>query len=101
MFLDDFIDIIRACRRSRVKLRVYDALKVRGVATVMELADAAKTTADRVLLVMHGDDRRWRRPTGLVPLRVAELRETTDGGTYAITIRGARAHAEVHERLTR
>lgn len=84
-----------------MKLRAYDALKRLGVAPVSELADAAKTTPDRILAVMMGDGEDYRNDTSLVALRVAEPRETSGGLAFALTIRGNGAHGLVRARLAR
>lgn len=101
MRLDDVMDIVRACRRSRVKYRVYGALIVLRIATPAELADKAKTTPERVHQVMIGDGTDYRRRSSLLALRVSERRGDADGDAYAITVRGDEAFALVKDRLER
>lgn len=101
MRLDDVLDIISACRRSRVKYRVYRALRELGVATAAELADKAKTTVERVYQVMVGDGDDYRRDTSLLAIRVAELRGLADVEAFAMTIRGSEAFPLVEDRLER
>lgn len=99
--LDDLLDIIRACRRSRVKYRVYRALHELGIATPAELADKAKTTVDRVYQVMVGDDGDYRRETSLLAIRVAEHRGLDGVEAFTLTTRGIEAFADIRERLER
>lgn len=101
MRLDEIIDIIRACRRSRVKLRTYDALKELVVATPAELADRARTTPERILAVMLGDGKDYRADTALVTIGVAEPRGAILGEAFALTTRGEAAHQLVRARLAR
>lgn len=101
MRINDVLDIIRACRRSRVKYRTYRALHKLGIATPAELADEAKTTVERVYQVMVGDGGDYRRDTSLVAVRVAELWRSADAEAFSLTTRGADAFGLVRDRLER
>lgn len=93
------LDVIRACRRSRIKVRVYAALRSLGVALPAELADAANTTIRRVHAVMHGDGENFRHDTALVVLGVGEPVETQQGAAYALTSFGHEAWPAVSARV--
>lgn len=95
----DIMDILKACRRSRVKVRVYRGLVDLHLALIPELADFAQTTPDRVHAVLHGDGRKYRRETSLVSLGVARSEKTPRGPAYTLTHRGESAWAPVSARL--
>ena len=101
MRIDDVLDIISACRRSRVKYRVYRALRDLRVATAGELADKAKTTVERVFQVMLGDGRDYRHDTSLLSIHVAEQRALAGVEAFAVTVRGTEAFPLVEDRLER
>lgn len=101
MDIFDWLPIVSACRRSRVKFRVYDAVIILRVGLVPEIADKARTTPGRVLQVMLGDGKDYRHDSALLTLGVAEARETPAGFAYAVTPRGDEAFAAVRERLNR
>lgn len=98
MHIRELLDIIRACRRSRVKFRTYRALQKLKVATAAELADEADTTIERIHQVMIGDGHEYRRDTSLFALRVAEA---CGLDAFALSPRGASAFDLVRERLER
>lgn len=95
----DILDILKACRRSRVKVRVYRALVVLKIALLAELAAYAQTTPERVRAVLYGDDRHFRRGSALIALGVAREEKRPEGEAYAITLRGQAAWEPVMTRL--
>lgn len=99
--MDELLDILKACRRSRVKVRVWRGLKALKIAVLPELAEFAQTTPDRVLAVLYGDDRRYKRKSALLTLGIAREHARGTEPAFAITLRGEAAFEPVMERLRR
>ena len=99
--LADILDILKACRRSRTKVRVYRALFELRSALPAELAHFAQTTPERVLGVLYGDDVKFRRRTSLVALGVARPDPDKRGDYYSITLHGDAAFEPVMARLAK
>ena len=99
--LADILDILKACRRSRVKVRVYRGLVELKVALPAELAAYAHTSEDRVLGVLLGDGKKFRRDTSLLILGVARPEARGGQDAWAITRRGEAAWEPVMARLVK
>lgn len=99
--LPDVLDILKACRRSRLKVRVYRGLVDLKVALPAELAAYAHTSEDRVLGVLHGDGKKFRRDSSLLLLGVAQPEPRGGDEAWAITRRGEAAWEPVMARLVK
>jgi predicted transcriptional regulator with HTH domain len=97
--MDELLDIVKACRRSRVKVRVWRALVTLKVAVVAELADFAQTTPDRVLSVLYGDGDSYRHDSALLSLGLVREQQRGQDDAFAITLRGEAAWEPVIRRL--
>ncbi|HUR67945.1 MAG TPA: archaellum operon transcriptional activator EarA family protein [Candidatus Thermoplasmatota archaeon] len=97
----DLIDIVRACRRSRIKTRIFAALVDAEMLLVGELADAAATSPGRVQAAMFGDGDEFSFESALVSLGVTRVRRTPRGLAFEITHVGRAAWPHVQARTPR
>lgn len=100
--MDDLdLALLRACRRSRLKVRALHALEKVRVSPPGELAELTGVSVDRLLDMMHGDGRYYRRDSALVRLGVVENRRSRSGRAFGITPQGRASWSRVKPRLGR
>lgn len=97
----DVFAILRACRRSRIKVRVFHSLYTNHELLLVELADIASTSPARAHGALRGDGKEFSVASSLIHLGVVQARETAMGRVFRITPAGRSAWRRIRQRLPR